>query len=73
MGNYCSNCRYNPKKATGDKACPFTTLYWDFLHRHQEKLADNHRMGFQFRNLKRKSAQQMEEIRELAEAFRQQV
>ena len=73
MGNYCSNCRYNPKKATGDKACPFTTLYWDFLDRHQEKLADNHRMGFQFRNLKRKSAQQLDEIREQAEAFRQRV
>ena len=70
MGNYCTNCRYNPKKATGDKACPFTTLYWDFLDRHQEKLADNHRMGFQFRNLKRKSTQQMDEIREQAENLR---
>ncbi|MCA9777927.1 MAG: cryptochrome/photolyase family protein [Candidatus Eremiobacteraeota bacterium] len=70
MGNYCSNCRYNPKKATGDKACPFTTLYWDFLDRHQEKLADNHRMGFQFRNLKRKSAHDLDEIREQAETLR---
>jgi (6-4)DNA photolyase len=70
MGNYCSNCRYNPKKAVGDEACPFTTLYWDFLDRHQDRLSNNHRMGFQFRNLKRKSAEQMENIREMAESFR---
>ena len=70
MGNYCSDCRYKPKEATGDKACPFTTLYWDFLDRHKERLANNHRMGFQYRNLKRKSALQMDEIREQAQRLR---
>ncbi len=53
MSNYCQNCRYDPNKSTGPEACPFTTLYWDFLLRHQKRLADNPRMSLQLRNLGR--------------------
>lgn len=56
MSNYCSGCRYDPGDATTDNACPFTTLYWDFLARHADKLGDNQRMRFQFKNLDRKTA-----------------
>lgn len=56
MSNYCKGCRYDPGKATEDDACPFTTLYWDFLMRHEKRLAGNHRMGFQLRNLRRLDA-----------------
>jgi deoxyribodipyrimidine photolyase-related protein len=66
MGNYCRGCRYDPKKAVGNEACPFTTLYWDFLDRHQDKLQSNGRLGLQLRNLKRKSSKQLQEIREQA-------
>jgi len=53
MSNYCKPCSYNPKLRTGDTACPFTTLYWDFLDRHQETFAKNHRMSQQIFGLKR--------------------
>ena len=47
MSNYCSQCSYDPKLRTGETACPFTTLYWDFLDRHKETFKKNHRMSQQ--------------------------
>jgi deoxyribodipyrimidine photolyase-related protein len=45
MSDYCSGCRYNPKKRVGDDACPFTAGYWAFLDRNAELLKGNHRMA----------------------------
>jgi deoxyribodipyrimidine photolyase-related protein len=53
MTNYCKGCHYNPKERTGERACPFTTLYWDFLDRNSEAFAKNHRMFQQNNGLKR--------------------
>ncbi len=53
MSNYCGDCRYDPKKRVGPDACPFTTLYWDFIARHQDVLKSNHRMSRPVANLKR--------------------
>jgi deoxyribodipyrimidine photolyase-related protein len=55
MSNYCKGCVYNPKLRVGDSACPFTTLYWDFLDRHRETFAKNHRMSQQVFGLNRLS------------------
>ena len=49
MSNYCKGCTYDRKKRVGDDACPFTTLYWDFLLRHAEKFQKNPRMATQVR------------------------
>ena len=63
MSNYCAGCRYRPDRAVGEDACPFTTLYWDFLMRH-ERLFENHpRLGQQVRNLRRLSAADRAAIR----------
>ncbi|MGB5214350.1 MAG: cryptochrome/photolyase family protein [Anderseniella sp.] len=70
MSNYCTHCRFNPKKATGDDACPITTLYWDFLSRNRNKLGSNRRMGFQFKNLDRKDDGERRDIRLAAEKLR---
>ncbi len=53
MSNYCIGCRYDPSESVGAKACPFTTLYWDFLIRHEPLLRKNQRMSMQLRNLDR--------------------
>ena len=55
MGSYCKSCLYDPKLRVGDTACPFTTLYWDFLDRHKETFVKNHRMSQQVNGLKRLS------------------
>jgi deoxyribodipyrimidine photolyase-related protein len=55
MSDYCSGCRYNPRNRVGDDACPFTTLYWDFMARHRDRLSQNHRMGRPLANLDRLS------------------
>ena len=64
MSEYCSGCSYNPKLRVGDAACPFTTLYWDFLDRNKEIFAKNHRMFQQINGLKRLS--DLPELRERA-------
>jgi deoxyribodipyrimidine photolyase-related protein len=56
MGNYCDGCRYRPDRAHGADACPFTTLYWDFLERHRQRFARHPRLALQVRNLDRLSA-----------------
>ena len=53
MSDHCRRCRYDPRLRTGDDACPFTTLYWDFLDRHRERFAHNPRMVRQIRGLDR--------------------
>ena len=63
MSNYCHGCRYAPDKATGDIACPFTTLYWDFLIRHEKRFANHPRAALQWRNLKRLDTGRRKEIR----------
>jgi deoxyribodipyrimidine photolyase-related protein len=49
MSDYCKGCAYDRTKRVGDDACPFTTLYWDFLLRHQERFVRNPRMSTQVR------------------------
>ena len=70
MSNACRGCRFEPKQATGPAACPFTTLYWDFLARHQALLSRNPRMTMQLKNLDRKAADEIRAIRRQADEFR---
>ncbi len=70
MSNYCDGCRFDPKQSTGERACPFTTLYWDFLARHEDRFAGNRRMALQVRNLHRKDAAELRIIRAQAGKLR---
>jgi deoxyribodipyrimidine photolyase-related protein len=70
MSDHCRGCRFDPAQRTGERACPFTTLYWDFLARHQARLARNPRMALQVKNLQRVTPEEMAQIRERAQALR---
>jgi deoxyribodipyrimidine photolyase-related protein len=69
-GSLCAGCRYKPGERVGERACPFTTLYWDFLARHETMLAKNPRTVMQVRNLARVSAEEKARIAERAAAIR---
>jgi deoxyribodipyrimidine photolyase-related protein len=53
MSDYCKGCRFDPSRRIGADACPFTTLYWDFLARHRSRFEANHRMKQQLAGLDR--------------------
>jgi len=49
MSDYCRGCTYDVAAKTGERACPFNSLYWHFLHRHRDRFARNARMGQMYR------------------------
>lgn len=70
MSNYCTGCRYDPAESTGDRACPLTTLYWDFLLKHRARLLANPRAALQAKNAARLGAKEQTAIRAAADRFR---
>lgn len=70
MSNYCRHCPFDPAQALGPRACPVTTLYWNFLDRHRARLQGNPRMRPQLNNLARKSASELAAIAERAAEIR---
>ncbi len=73
MGNHCKGCRFDPAQSTGPDACPYTNLYWDFLIRHEARLAKNPRMALQVKNIARLSPEKRELIAQQAQAHRTEV
>ncbi|MDO9361131.1 MAG: cryptochrome/photolyase family protein [Polaromonas sp.] len=63
MSNYCGQCAYEPDMRTGPSACPMTTLYWNFLDRHEDMLANNPRTSLMVKNLQRMTAEERSEVR----------
>ncbi len=69
MSSYCGQCRYAVSKPTGETACPFNYLYWDFLMRNEDKLRGNPRMGMIYKTLDRMKDERKQAIREDAGRF----
>ena len=67
MSDYCGRCRYDVKKRTGDDACPFNALYWDFMIRNEKVLGRNARMAMPYRTLARMDARARAEVQAQAE------
>ena len=70
MGGPCTGCRYDPALREGERACPYTTLYWDFLMRHEPLLRKNSRMALQVKNVDRMSDAQRQAVTQRADAIR---
>jgi len=68
MSDYCSGCRYDVKDKTGENACPFNALYWDFLDRNADKLRGNPRLGPVYRNWDRMDEDKRQAYRDRAAA-----
>ncbi|MFZ9713850.1 MAG: cryptochrome/photolyase family protein [Vulcanococcus sp.] len=66
MSTYCKGCRYDVKARTGDNACPFNSLYWDFLARHEGELRRNPRMALVIKQLDKLPAEELGAIRAAA-------
>ena len=71
MSPHCAGCRYDPAQKVGAAACPYTTLYWDFLMRHEVLLASNPRMALQVKNLARLDETQKAAVLARAAAIRE--
>jgi len=66
MSNYCTGCRYKPDVKTGATACPVTTLYWNFLDKHEATLLRNPRTALMARNITKMSADDRQALRDHA-------
>ena len=66
MSNYCSECQYNLKKRTGEDACPFNSLYWNFLDDKKQFFAKNNRMAMMLRLLEKIPQEELVAIKERA-------
>jgi deoxyribodipyrimidine photolyase-related protein len=45
MSDYCQTCAFDRKSRTGERACPFNYLYWNFVLIHETTLRSNPRMA----------------------------
>jgi deoxyribodipyrimidine photolyase-related protein len=69
MSDYCEGCRYDVRRKTGEGACPFNALYWDFLDRNADKLSGNRRLAQTYATWRRMTEDQRQDYRQSARAF----
>lgn len=69
MSNFCSECRYEVKEKSGERACPFNYLYWAFLIRNESKLSSTPRMRMPYRTLSKWSDEAKKRLIDDAQRF----
>jgi deoxyribodipyrimidine photolyase-related protein len=69
MSSYCKGCHYDQAKKTGDKACPFNSLYWNFYDKHEAKLGKNRRIGMMYNVWRKMNPQAKSELLEQAQYY----
>jgi len=71
MGDYCKHCAYDAKIRTGDRACPFNALYWDFYARHEALFRKNPRIGMVYPTWEKMGKDVQTSIRNQAAKYKQ--
>lgn len=69
MSDYCKNCHYDNKARSGEGSCPFNSLYWRFMHKHEKRLTRNPRIGMIFRSWDNMEESQRQAILDTAERY----
>ncbi|TDC62314.1 cryptochrome/photolyase family protein [Actinomadura sp. GC306] len=62
MSDLCGPCAYRPTERVGEHACPYTAGYWEFVHRHRDRLEHNHRTA--------RTVKQLDRLTDLDEVLR---
>jgi deoxyribodipyrimidine photolyase-related protein len=70
MGDCCQRCAYDPRQTVGEDACPFNSLYWDFLARNKRRLEKNPRMNMVMALLAKRKTSELKSIRQVARRLR---
>ena len=70
MSDYCDRCWYEPGAKSGNRSCPFNSLYWDFLIRHRRKLEKNPRVAMMYRTLDRMKEDNRQQLLKQARKYK---
>lgn len=73
MSNYCKTCFYDKTQKTGERACPFNSLYWHFLERNRQQLSGNHRLKMMYSVLNKMSLQDRNELMAQANTYLEKI
>ena len=66
MSNYCDTCYYKKNKKFEENACPFNTLYWNFLDEKKAQLSGIFRMKMMYSLLNKMSSEERIKIKKKA-------
>lgn len=69
MSDYCGSCEYSISKKTGENACPFNYLYWNFVDEQREAFEVSGRNSFMVNMYDKKSEDNKEAIKSSTRQF----
>ncbi len=73
MGNHCKHCTFKVEQTVGEQACPFNSLYWDFMAGQRERLEANPRLGVLYKTWDKRNPKEQAAIRHQAQQLRQRI
>ena len=73
MSDYCTRCPFDPKQRSGEHACPFTALYWDFVDRHAERFEKHPRMAVIVRSWRQRATDDRAATLATAQRYRERL